>query len=1037
VDLGRLNLSALKGVDVRAQRERRGGPAAAPIAVIGMACRFPQAPDIDAFWELIRSGGDAVTEVPADRFDAAALYDASPGIPGRISSRWGGYLDGIAEFDAAFFGVTPREADHMDPAQRILLETAWDAIQDAGWVPEPQVAARTGVFVGQIADGYWDLARQARALDLYSNVGTARSAGAARLSYAFDLRGPAVAVDTDRSSSLVAVHLACQSLRSGESDVALAAGVNVILHPDHTIAFSQADMLAADGHCKFASADADGFVRSEGVAVVVLKPLDDALADGDRIHAVIHGTAVGNDGQTSGAMLTPGSDGQALTLRRAYESAGIDPADVAYVEAHGTGTSIGDRTEITALASVLGDGRAADRPLLVGSVKTNIGHTEAAAGIAGLIKTVLCLKNRVVPASLHSAQLTPAVEWDSLPVRVVREPAPWPQDAPGIAAVSSFGLSGTNAHCVLGEFQARPAPAAPDGEHIRILALSARDETALGELAQRYAERLDALGEDRAALRDLCHSAATRRKHLRYRLTAVGSTAAELAAKLRAYRAGDSAAGLGMQEQGTEQDPAVVFVFPGQGSQWAGMGRELLERSPVFRAAIKECDRAIQAEVGWSLLSILEAGAPVEGVNVIQPALWAMEVALAALWRSWGVRPDYVLGHSMGEAAAAYVAGALTLAESAAVICQRSVLARTTAGNGAMASVELPADEARREIEGCEDLVSIGAINGPNSTILSGDPAALQAILDRLDAREVFCRKVKVDFASHSPQMEPLAGPLAERLAHLRPRAGEVPFYSTVLGEVVEGERLDAGYWARNLREPVRFGPAVADLVERGPVVFVELSPHPVLLNAVREYLGEPGTPSQKAAFAVPSTRRDEPELATLLDGVGALHRFGYRVPWGGLFEAEAGFASLPPYPWQRKRYWFAQASIEQLSALASVAIPVPRAGEQTPVAEAAANAAEEAPSMLRPDEVEDFLAAELAQAMSLPVASLNRREPLNAQGLDSLMAADVRRQVQRRLGVLVPLTKLLRGRIEALAADIAQQVAAAATAGAGAGSKG
>jgi acyl transferase domain-containing protein/acyl carrier protein len=909
---------------VAVQRRGPAKPAAEPIAVVGMACRLPQAAGVAEFWDLIREGRDAIVEVPRDRFDVDAYYSAQPATPGRISSRWGGFVEHIADFDAAFFGVSPREAAHLDPQQRLLLETAWEAIQDAGWVPDERTAARTGVFVGQLSGNYWDLLRGAGALDIYANVGTSRASQAARLCYAFDLRGPSVSVDAASSSSLVAVHLACQSLRSGESEVALAGGVNVILQPDETVTFSQADMLAADGRCKFASADADGFVRSEGVGILVLKPLSLARRDGDLVRALIHGSAVRTDGQASGALMTPAEDGQILTLRAAYAGAGLDPARVDYVEAHGTGTRIGDKVELTALTAVLGEGRPADRPLLVGSVKTNIGHTESAAGVAGLIKTVLCLEHRLIPGSLHGTVPTEAVDWAKAPITVPQRETPWPaRTGPALAGVSSFGLSGTNAHCVVGEYVPEPTPAAEPAAATpgrpRLLTLSARDPRALRELATRYATRLDALDPaDPAALRDLCHSAATRRAHLRHRLTAVGNDAPQLAAKLRAFVAEEAVTGLGSSEPLPEGPPAVVFVFPGQGSQWIGMGRDLIARSSVFRETIEACAVAISAETGWSLFDVLEGRHPLEGADVIQPTIWAMEIGLAALWRSWGVHPDYVLGHSMGESAAAYVAGALTLPESAAVICRRSALALTVSGAGAMASVELTAEQAAQEISEVRDVVSIAAINSPTSTVLSGDPLVLKELVARLEARDVFGRMIQVDFASHSPQMDVLTDPLIRGLDALAPQAGTVPVYSTVLGEPIDGSTMDATYWARNLREPVGFGPAVAKLIEQGPVVFIEMSPHPILLNGIGEYLAA----TEARGHAVPSLRRDEPELATVLDALGAAHRHGVRVDWQAVEEPGARAVRLPAYPWQRKRYWFADNAAPKPAEPAAIDTP-------------------------------------------------------------------------------------------------------------------
>jgi phthiocerol/phenolphthiocerol synthesis type-I polyketide synthase C len=883
---------------------------AAPIAVVGIGCRFPGAYGPEEFWALLRDGRDAVTEVSPDRFNVAAVYDPRPATPGRIPTRAGGFLDRIDEFDAAFFGIAPREAAHMDPQQRLLLETGWEAVEDAGLLPGP----RTGVFIGQMTGNYWDLLSRARALDIYANIGTTRSALAGRLSYALDLRGPSVTVDTACSSSLVAVHLAVQSLRRGECEVALAGGVNVILHPDETITFAQAKMISPEGRCAFGAAGADGFVRSEGVGVVVLEPLEAALADGDSVYAVIHGSAVGNDGRASGYLMTPARDGQAETMRAAYADAGVEPADVHYVEAHGTGSAAGDPVELAGLAAVF------DGPLFVGSVKTNIGHTEAAAGIAGLIKAVLCVRHREIPASLHGTDpgLPPGASGGGDGIVIVRGRTPWPAGG-AIAGVSSFGISGTNAHVVVGEppprerrvaeqlggaerreaepgdarsggaqsggtesdgaEEAAAGPAAP-----RLLVISARTPEALSDLAAAYAAHsLTPLG-------DVCRTAATRRRHHESRLTVVGSAPDEIAAKLRAHSAGEPVPLLGTSDDVVEEKAKVVYVFPGQGSQWTGMGRELMTASPVFRDTMAACDRAIRAETGRSVLE-----GDLDGIDVVQPALWAIEVALAAVWRSYGIGPDAVIGHSMGEVAAACAAGLLDLTDGAAVICRRSRLLAGVAGQGAMLSVDLSEADAAQEIADLRDEVSVAVCNGPGSTVLSGDPAALEKIAARLDARGVFCRRVRVDVASHSPQMDPLLGPLRKQLRSLTSRPGTTPFHSTVADGPVTV--VDAAYWARNLRAPVHFGQAVRD---QGRAIFIELSPHPILIGAIIE--------AAESGLAVPSLRRGEPEAATLLDGLGTLYRAGYPVPWQRVY-GPGPAVRLPRHPWRRRRYWLDESA--------------------------------------------------------------------------------------------------------------------------------
>lgn len=887
------------------------GRSTMPIAIVGIGCRFPGARGADAFWSLLRASRDVISEVPADRFDVDAFHEPGPVKPGKISTRYGGFLDHVDEFDAVFFGVAPKEAAHMDPQQRLLLETTYDALVDAGIAADTLAGSSTGVFVGQLTADYWDLLSRESDLDIYANTGTTRAVTSGRVSYAFDLRGPSLTLDTACSSALTAVHLACESLRNGESSLALASGVNLVLQPEPSITFSQAGMLAPDGRCKFASPAADGFVRSDGIATVVLKRLDQAEADGDDIYAVVLGSAVTSDGEGSGYLLTPSVEGQERTLRSAYRNAGADPAAVGYVEAHGTGTAIGDRVELTALARVLGENRPAGEPCRVGSVKTNIGHTEATAGLAGLIKTALCVKHGRIPASLHAETLTDSVDWDELPLVVQREPAVWEARGPRLAGVSSFGISGTNAHVVLAEHtpaapeakETQPAPDAEDETGPVLLPLSTRGPAALRRAA---ADLADFLGPDGAGrevpLRDIVATAATRRQHLDSRVAVVGGSHDQLAEALRAFHDGALPSGAGRTADDVEDKPVrTVFVFPGQGSQRVGMGRELLATSPAFREALTRCDEAVRAETGWSVLDRIADDAPLTEIDVIQPTLWAMEVALAHLWRSWGVEPDAVVGHSMGEAAAACVTGALSVEDAAAVICRRSRLLRQVAGQGAMAFVELTAEEAEREIADHADRVSVAVINGPTSTVLAGDPGALEEILDRLKQRDIFGQPIKVDVASHSPQMDPLREQLLDELSFVRPRSGSVPLHSTVLDEVLDGSQLNTGYWALNLREPVRFGPVVQGLLNTGRTLFIEMSPHPVLVPAVLECLSLAG---ENAGVVVPSLRRDEPERATLLDAVATLYTAGVPVDWHSLGH-EGSPVRLPKYPWQRSSHWY------------------------------------------------------------------------------------------------------------------------------------
>ncbi len=687
---------------------------------MGIGCRFPNSYGPEEFWQFLSGGEDAIAEVPVSRYDIDTYHDPRPRTPNRIVSRLGGFLDQIDEFDAGYFGVAPREAERMDPQQRLLLETTADALADAGLTREHLSELRTGVYVGGMSSAYSEMLTGAGITDLYALGGGARSFMSGRVSFAFDLRGPSVTVDSACASGLSALHLAYQSVRSGETALAVAGGVNIVTSPAETIPFSHAGMLSPDGRCKFGSSTANGFVRSEGVAVVVLKPLAQAEADGDVIHAVIYGSALGNDGKSEGYLMTPSQLGQEETLRAAYADAGVPAGQVDYIEAHGTGTPAGDPVELGALGAVVGADRPEDAPCLVGSVKSNIGHTEAASGLAGFIKVVMALRNRQIPRNLHATELTDKVDWDGLRMRLVRENTEWPQTGgPGLAGVSSFGISGTNAHVVVGEYA--PETAAPetgDGTpEAELLTLSAPDPAGLTALATRYAEFLESDGDGREQrLRDICFSAATRRQHHESRLTAVGASPDELAERLRAYAAGETRPLLGSTENAPVDAPRpkVVFVFPGQGSQWDGMGRELLDSSPVFRDVLTRCDAVIRAESGWSLIDRLTGKDDTPAsIDTVQPTLWAMETALSAVLRDWGVEPDYVVGHSMGEAAAACAAGALSVEDAGAVICRRSRLLRSVAGQGAMYSVELSVADAQAALAGHENLVSVAVSNSP------------------------------------------------------------------------------------------------------------------------------------------------------------------------------------------------------------------------------------------------------------------------------------------------------------------------------------
>ncbi len=904
------------------------------IAIIGIGCRFPGgANSPEEFWESLRNGVDAITEVPANRWDSVAFYHPDSARPGKINTRWGGFIERIDHFDARFFGISPREATRMDPQQRMLLEAAWDALEDGGQTLERLAGAAVGVFIGVSTMDYQEITHSPNDrefIDAHTNTGGAMSIVANRISYVFDFRGPSFAVDTACSSSLTALHLATRSLRDGESKLALVGGANALLKPETTMGFSRASMLSPDGRCKAFDSSANGYTRSEGAGVVVLKPLPDALADGDPIYAVIRGTAINEDGRTSG-ITVPGRAAQEAMLRTAYRQAGVAPSDVQYVEAHGTGTPVGDPIEAQALGAVLGQGRPHGAHCVIGSVKTNIGHLEAGAGIAGLIKVALMLKHREIPPNLNFQEPNPNIPFDELRLRVPRKLEPWPDvKGPARAGVNSFGFGGANAHAVLEEapkIEGRRSKVEDRGSRIEdaglrssildprssilnpqssyLLPLSARSPEALRAVAQAYQSFLSGEGVE-APVSDVCYTASLRRSHHDYRLALVGRSHEELAGSLKAFLDGETRTGLSSGHLVAGAHPKLVFVFSGMGPQWYAMGRQLLEREPVFREAIEQCDELFRRLAGWSLLEEMtadESRSRMGEAEVAQPANFALQVALNNLWRSWGITPDAVVGHSAGEVAAIYAAGVMSLEEAVRVIFHRSRLQQRATGKGKMAAVALSSAEAERALEGYEDRVSIAAVNSPKAVTLSGDAGAIAEIAQSLEKRQVFCRILQVEIPYHSRHMEPLKDELMGSLRELDLRPAAIPFYSTVTGRragLAGARELDAEYWWRNVRNPVLFAEAMERIIEDGHNVFVELSPHPVLAGAVSEGLlmsGRKGT-------ILPSLRRQEAEREQMLGSLGALHTLGRPVAWESLYPEGGRFVRLPSYPWQRERYW-------------------------------------------------------------------------------------------------------------------------------------
>ncbi|THA40901.1 type I polyketide synthase [Streptomyces sp. A1547] len=902
--------------NARLQQENSTLVAAAsePIAIVSMACRYAggiRGPE--DFWRVVSEGADVYSTFPEDRgWDVEGLYHPDPDNPGTTYVREGAFLHDAAQFDAGFFGISPREALAMDPQQRQLLEVSWETFERAGIDPHSVRGSDIGVFAGIVHQDYApDLSGFEGYLSLERALGTAGGVASGRVAYTLGLEGPAVTVDTMCSSSLVAIHLAAQALRRGECSMALAGGSTVMATPGGFVGFARQRALAFDGRCKSYAAGADGSGWAEGVGVVLLERLSVAQERGHRVLAVIRGSAVNQDGASNG-LTAPNGPSQQRVIRKALDSAGLTPADVDAVEGHGTGTVLGDPIEAQALLATYGQGRDPEQPLWLGSVKSVIGHTQAASGVAAVINMVQALRHRTLPATLHLDAPTPQVDWSSGAVELLTEAREWPQNGhPRRAGVSAFGASGTNAHMILEEApqdaaepvteQDRPAGAVP-------LVVSAGTAGSLATQAGRLAEFLD--GTDEVPLADVARALVSGRAVLGERAVVVAGSDDEAMAALQALARGESAPGL---VAGSGTPGKVVWVFPGQGSQWVGMGRELLDSSPVFAERIAECAAALERWVDWSLLDVLRGETEPEllqRVDVVQPASFAVMVGLAAVWASVGVEPDAVLGHSQGEIAAACVAGALSLEDAARVVALRSqAIAKDLAGRGGMASVALSVDEAAARLEPWADRVEVAAVNGPTSVVIAGDAEALDEALDALDDQGVRIRRVAVDYASHTRQVEAIRDTLAEALAGVTAKAPTVPFYSTVTGSWVEdADVLDGAYWYRNLRGQVGFGPAVAELLTQGHGVFVEVSAHPVLVQPITETIDKTDTDTDVVVTG--SLRREDGGLRRLFASMAELFVRGVALDWAAVLPAGTASAriDLPTYAFDHQHYWIQMA---------------------------------------------------------------------------------------------------------------------------------
>ncbi|MFJ2444609.1 type I polyketide synthase, partial [Streptomyces sp. NPDC087658] len=890
-----------------------------PLAIIGMGCRYPggvRSPE--ELWRLVASGTDAVSGFPADRgWDMDALYDPSRERPGTTYAAEGGFLTGAADFDPAFFGISPREALAMDPQQRLLLETTWESFERAGIDPGELRGSDTGVFVGVMYQDYAErLSQVPDDIQGYIANGNSDSIASGRLSYTFGLGGPAVTVDTACSSSLVALHLAGQALRRRECGLALAGGAMVMSTPFPFLEFSRQGGLAADGRCKSFGAGADGTGWGEGVGMLLLERLSDARRNGHPVLAVVRGTAVNQDGASS-RLTAPNGPAQQRVIRRALADAGLTPAEVDVVEAHGTGTPLGDPIEAQALLATYGQDRPAGRPLLLGSLKSNISHTQAAAGVGGIIKMVMAMRHGTVPPTLHAEHATPTVDWSAGAVELVTETVPWPETgAPRRASVSSFGISGTNGHVVLEEAGPDPSEEAADGPdgtgasdvpgppQALPWPVSGRSRDALRAQARSLAAHLDEHpGQE---LVDVGHALATHRAALEHRAVVVAADRDGFLSGLRALTEDTPAPGVvrGTGASGGE----TAFVFPGQGSQWAGMAVGLLDDAPVFAERLAACEAALAPYVDWSLTAVLrgEPGAPsLERVDVVQPALWAVMVSLAALWRSYGVEPAAVAGHSQGEIAAAVVAGALSLADGAKVVALRSRALGALSGAGGMVSVPLPVEEVRALLT--DDRLSVAAVNGPASVVVSGDRSALDDLVGLLTARDLGVRRIDVDYASHSAHVERIRDELLRLLADISPGPSDIPFYSTVTAEPLDTTGLDADYWYRNLRRTVEFEQTTRALLADGHQILLEVSPHPVLTVPMEATTRSAGA---EGAVVTGTLRRDNGGRDTFLAAVGELHVHGVPVDWRAAYAGHRpGRADLPTYAFQRQRYWLEETA--------------------------------------------------------------------------------------------------------------------------------
>ncbi|HWA89095.1 MAG TPA: aminotransferase class III-fold pyridoxal phosphate-dependent enzyme [Rhizomicrobium sp.] len=955
------------------------------IAIVGIGCRFPAAEGPEAFWRLLRDGVDAVREVPPERWDAQAYYDADPTAPGRMVTRWGGFVADMDKFDPDFFGISPREAAHMDPQQRLMLEVAWEALEHAGTAPDRLRGSDAGVFVGIGNTDYTRmLCRDTQTIDRYDGTGGTLSFAANRLSYFLDLHGPSLGMESACSSSLVALHTACKSLRDGECNLAIAGGVNLVLSPDMTIAFSQAGMMSPTGRCRTFDSAADGYVRGEGCGVVILKRLDDAARDGDRILALVRGSAINQDG-TSNGITAPNGAAQQAVIRKACANAGLDPSAISYIEAHGTGTRVGDPIEIKALKATLLHGRAEGLVCRIGSVKTNIGHLEAAAGIAGLIKTVLMLQHREIVPHLHLSQPNPLLGLDNTPFEIPTRRAPWDAVSPRFAGVSGFSFGGTNCHVVLEEAPQAEDHVSRDGG-LTLLPISARDPEALRDLAAAYARQFD---RETVPMPAAALTAGEGRTHFRHRVAVVCATAEEAARQLSGWLDARSDAGVvaGIAAR-PSQAPHVVFQFTGQGSHYPAMGRRLAACFPRFRRTLERCEAALRATDSPCSLQPILAGEALVGLDdasVLQPVLFALQVALADLWRSWGLNPKALIGHSLGEYAAACTAGVFSLDDGVALVAERGRLAARLAEKGGMAAIFAPIEELRDTLRIHEKKLSVAAINGPRNTVLSGDAEILGSVLRDLSERGIHSQRVNTTHAFHSPLVGPMREEFEAAARGIDHRSPALPLIAGVSGAFwSEGAKPDAAYWGRHLREPVQLLEGLRTIADGQPCIFLEIGPGSALsrLGAHCDLAGD--------CAWLPSMPPDGDEARTLLAALGTLYTRGVGIDWRGVNAgAHSRPVELPTYPFRRRRCWYTDAAPAAAPVVQTAAAPPP------------------APQASTSDNLLDAVRTFLAKLFRNDPAAIDVEASFLELGADSLMLVELVRQFEQAFGVALTVKQL------------------------------